>query len=264
MTKVTIRGGVITDARTRDMVDEVFRITPNLPTLMPIFGSYQGNPNSAGTHLGSGAVDFSVDGFSLATCHAYVGVLRKVGFAAWYRPPNWNNRGGKAHIHAIAIGAPGLSTAAKGQVNLYAKNLNGLANNGPDNENDGPNVLRTWEQYLIDKANAAKPKPVPKPRAINKALPWGGFPYPGKNHTGMYGRAGVRNVWAGRMRSDSGVSVNYAISQIQRAVGDRPTGVWSSSTTSKVKMFQAKHKLAADGFVGPVTWAAMVVAANNT
>jgi peptidoglycan hydrolase-like protein with peptidoglycan-binding domain len=108
-------------------------------------GSYNpgGDPTSAGTHDGGGAVDINVDEMDETTSTEAVEVLREVGFAAWYRTPSQGDW--PAHIHAIAISDPDLSDAARQQAGDYYLGKNGLANEGPD---DGPEVkpIRTWEQ----------------------------------------------------------------------------------------------------------------------
>jgi endonuclease/exonuclease/phosphatase family metal-dependent hydrolase len=97
-------------------------------------GSYNagGVAASAGTHDGGGAADFSVRGMTAATIAQVVKALRKQGFAAWYRPPNWDGRGGGAHIHAELIGNAQASAGAKAQWSAFRRFLNGLANNGRD------------------------------------------------------------------------------------------------------------------------------------
>lgn len=93
-------------------------------------GSYNagGVGASAGTHDGGGVVDLA------AYDHVRkVRELRRVGFAAWFRPaiPNlW-----PSHIHAVLIGNAKLSPAARQQVTAYLAGRNGMANNGPD---EGP------------------------------------------------------------------------------------------------------------------------------
>jgi hypothetical protein len=109
-------------------------------------GSYNGGgvTASAGTHDGGGALDIRARNHTAAQRAEVVNILRKVGFAAWFRPAIkdlW-----PAHYHAIAKGCPDLSRGARAQVIDYQAGRNGLANNGPD---DGPRtwVDWTWERY---------------------------------------------------------------------------------------------------------------------
>lgn len=101
-------------------------------------GSYNkgGVSASAGTHDGGGVVDIRAYDYERK-----VRVLRKHGFAAWYRPTIkglW-----PAHIHAVQVGNAKLSRAAEAQVDAYLAGKDGLASNGPDN---GPReyVGRRW------------------------------------------------------------------------------------------------------------------------
>src|SRR5699024_4611705 len=45
------------------------------------------------------------------------------------------------------------------------------------------------------------------------------------------------------------------VKRIQKAVGAKADGYYGPSTVTKVKAYQRKHKLAADGIVGDKTWA---------
>jgi peptidoglycan hydrolase-like protein with peptidoglycan-binding domain len=110
-----------------------------------IQGSYNsGVAASAGTHDGGGAVDLWGKGTGSAVKE--VAVLRRVGFAAWWRTPaqgNWGN-----HIHAIAIGDPELSSGARAQVTEYLNGYNGLAGNGRDTfTRTYAKRGYTWEDY---------------------------------------------------------------------------------------------------------------------
>lgn len=100
---------------------------------------------SAGTHDGTGVVDLRVTGWTTVVCTRVLTALRSVGFAAWIRLPTQGNW--PKHCHAVAMGDPGLSPAARRQVTAYRNGLNGLANNGPD---DGPKGYTgvLWESYL--------------------------------------------------------------------------------------------------------------------
>ncbi|MDQ1287261.1 MAG: hypothetical protein QG622_826 [Actinomycetota bacterium] len=139
----TSRDGHVVTTRTLAMLAEAERLLGR--RLVVLQGSYNpgGDPTSAGTHDGGGAIDLSVAGLSTSTRTAAVRALREVGFAAWLRSPRqgawpW-------HLHAVAISDPDLSTQAQHQTGDYCLGLGGLANRGPD---DGPRIrLRTWEQY---------------------------------------------------------------------------------------------------------------------
>ncbi|MFD0901573.1 peptidoglycan-binding domain-containing protein [Actinomadura sediminis] len=135
--------GVVVNTRTRSMLLEAERRLGRAFVLDQ--GSYNpgGDPTSAGTHDGGGAVDISVAGMDAAERTAAARELRRVGFAAWVRSPaqgDW-----PWHVHAVAINDTDLSTRAQHQVGDYYLGLNGLAGRGPD---DGPKVtIRTWEEY---------------------------------------------------------------------------------------------------------------------
>lgn len=136
-------GGVVVNTRTRSMLAEAERLFGRAFVLEQ--GSYNpgGDPTSAGTHDGGGAVDISVAGMTAADRTAAARALRRVGFAAWVRSPaqgDW-----PWHVHAVAISDTDLSAQAQHQVGDYYLGLDGLAARGPD---DGPKVtVRTWEEY---------------------------------------------------------------------------------------------------------------------
>lgn len=87
-------------------------------------GAYSGGvPLSYSTHLGGGAVDISVydkSGERWRIREEEIGpllaALRVAGFAAWYRPPDFEGNYEAPHIHAIAIGDKDLSNEALNQV----------------------------------------------------------------------------------------------------------------------------------------------------
>lgn len=135
--------GTVINTRTRDMLAAAEQETGR--TLLLDQGSYHpgGDPSSAGTHDGGGAVDVNVDAMSSETRVAVAKALREVGFAAWVRNPTQGDW--PYHIHAVAISDTDLSPQAQHQVGDYYLGRNGLANQGPD---DGPKVtIRTWEEY---------------------------------------------------------------------------------------------------------------------
>lgn len=136
--------GKVVNARTEEMLAHAQQQLDR--ELVLDQGSYNpgGDPTSAGTHDGGGAVDINTDDMDEQTARSVVEELRKVGFAAWYRTPDqgdWPH-----HIHAIALSDPDLSSPAQEQAGDYYLGKNGLANEQPD---DGPEVkpIRTWEQY---------------------------------------------------------------------------------------------------------------------
>lgn len=154
--------GKIVNQRTADMLH---RVEQRLGyDLYVIQGSYNRTVSqSAGTHDGGGAVDISVRDMSRERINNVVLQMRKCGFAAWYRTPAqgpW-----VAHIHAIAIGDPELSSGARQQVAAYYNRRNGLASNGPD---DGPRLdpIPVWPIKLptISKTRAKNQFTTKKPR----------------------------------------------------------------------------------------------------
>lgn len=94
---------------------------------------YQGSFNggrvsaSAGTHDGAGAVDCWCPG---VTGRALARALRRVGFAAWYRPARAGVWG--AHVHAIQIGNERVSAGAANQIAEYLTGEDGLAGDYAD------------------------------------------------------------------------------------------------------------------------------------
>jgi TP901 family phage tail tape measure protein len=85
-------------------------------------GSYSTRVAASGsTHAGGGVIDTDGPrGWGAAT-----NALRKAGFAAWHRTPSQGPWG--HHIHAIVIGDPSASPAAKGQVRDFLRGGDGLA-----------------------------------------------------------------------------------------------------------------------------------------
>jgi hypothetical protein len=128
--KTTIRGGHTLDELTNyALYATEAELGYTRGSLTVVQGSYNagGVAQSAGTHDGGGAVDLTA-----AAWEKKVHALRKVGFAAWHRPFNWDGRGGGEHIHCILIGNARLSLSAVGQVEQYRVHTNGLANHAPD------------------------------------------------------------------------------------------------------------------------------------
>lgn len=134
----------VMNTRTKAMLVEAERILAR--QLVITQGSYNpgGDPSSAGTHDGGGALDISVSGMTSTTMTNVARVLRQVGFAAWIRTPSQGDW--PYHIHAIALSDTDQSIPAQHQAGDYYLGFNGLANRGPD---DGPVVTPklTWEEY---------------------------------------------------------------------------------------------------------------------
>ncbi len=101
-------GGVTLNTRTIAMVKAASKELKC--ELAATKGSYKApDKASQATHAGGGVVDFSIAHLCGQRPKKVVGVLRKVGFAAWYR----HGKGfeGNEHIHATATNDPDLSTS---------------------------------------------------------------------------------------------------------------------------------------------------------
>lgn len=124
--------------------------------LRVVQGSYEpGLAESFGTHDAGGAVDISIRNpanpaeilWDEATKMAVA--MRKAGFAAWYRPTGMFGPGSGAHIHAIAIGDPELSQAARDQLDGpsgYFRGLDGVhpMYGGPSPDPHGGPIICQW------------------------------------------------------------------------------------------------------------------------
>lgn len=126
-------GGRTTDRKTAAALSVVEkRLGYNLTLAQ---GSY--NPGgvgaSGGTHDRGGVVDLAP--FDHVN---KVRELRKVGFAAWYRPAIKGLWG--AHIHAVLMNHQDLSPSAANQVVAYRAGKDGLKGNRDDPNNFRPNV----------------------------------------------------------------------------------------------------------------------------
>jgi hypothetical protein len=143
MTRVPFKGETL-NARTLAMLETAQTIYGGPGDLLRVVqGSYtDAVAGSFGTHAGGGAVDISIrDPRQPASrlfgeVEAMVRALRLAGFAAWYRGPDSVFAGSVPHIHAIAVGDPELSAAARRQVDGregYMRGFDGL----PTTEGDG-------------------------------------------------------------------------------------------------------------------------------
>lgn len=98
-------------------------------------------------------------------------------------------------------------------------------------------------------------------RRFRFSRPTGAFPTPGGKGS-LYGPSTVGRPWYSG--AASGVppkgTIQWQIRRIQRMVGVAPDGLYRAGTVAGVRRWQSRHKLQADGIVGPMTWAAMVKA----
>jgi len=108
---------------------------------------------SAGTHDGS-AVDFGMNGYSVARRRKAMRSLKRAGFGAWFRTPA---QGFTPHIHAIPFGDPDVSPAARDQLHAYDRGRDGLARNNSDPNPWRPGTLRTFG-FLLRRPRIRKPR----------------------------------------------------------------------------------------------------------
>lgn len=233
MTRTTWRG-VVVDARTAAMLNEVDRLTS--PELVPTQGSYStGVSASAGTHSGGGAVDLSVLGMGPTVRDNVIRAMRRVGFAAWYRDPSEGPWG--AHIHAVAVGCKDLAPAAVAQVDALRDGRSGLASNGVDRHAGLGVAVTTWEQYQATKVTRT-PYPL-----------WPAFRFGDRKNT--------RGPW--RLLT---VQTDPAIRRINEffglhKVGRTPSSTFTDATARAVRAWQAKRGMPATGAVGAREWSRM-------
>lgn len=140
--KVRMDGKTV-DLQVARMIREAERHCGNL---IVVQGSYHpGVGASGGTHDKGGVVDLSVRGLSMTQINRRVRWLRKVGFAAWYRPPLAGVWG--PHIHAVAVGFPNLAPLAAAQVGALRRGEDGLRGNAPDRHRNMHISVHTWAYY---------------------------------------------------------------------------------------------------------------------
>ncbi|MEV6266793.1 peptidoglycan-binding domain-containing protein [Kribbella sp. NPDC051936] len=92
---------------------------------------------SGPTHNRAGVIDIRTKDQTPAQQAQTLLELRKISFAAFHRT---TKQGFADHIHAVAIGDPGLDPSAARQVEAYKNGRDGLKGNGPL---DGPRVKIT-------------------------------------------------------------------------------------------------------------------------
>ncbi len=165
--------GVSVDARTAQAVNDVLRkITPaTRKRLRGTQGSPSGYSKSGGTHDGQGVLDVVIDGGTDADYTALARAFRRGGFAAWYRPAGWDGADGIAHLHAVLIGHPDLSPAAKAQTSAYARKTNGLKNDAPDTLQYHPTYRYQWREPYTRRRVTLSRDSRPELRAVGRTKP---------------------------------------------------------------------------------------------
>jgi hypothetical protein len=102
---------------------------------------------------------------------------------------------------------------------------------------------------------AAAPITPSHPASPAAPVSHGSFPLSGNQYFGLL--SGPAESISGIAPSGSDRRFQPAIKRIQAKVGAAQDGAYGQNTMGKVKAWQAAHHLAADGLVGPKTWAAM-------
>jgi hypothetical protein len=160
MTRVRIADGIILNQRTISMLETAQALYGGDHVFLYAItqGSYNtSEPASFGTHDGGGAVDLSVRNLSNWNHILYeefpiiILALRQAGFAAWVRDTGDLYADSPIHIHAIAVGDPDLSEAAKQQltgVEGYFRGFNGLPVDPPIADNYGGPYICPWMQEM--------------------------------------------------------------------------------------------------------------------
>jgi len=139
------------DWKTRAALVEAERLLGYRLTIVQ--GSYNagGVSASAGTHDKGGVIDLLA-----FDSRRKVKALRKVGFAAWYRPRlpgHWEE-----HIHAVLVDHGNLADVAKRQVAAYRDGRDGLKSNALDPSWRPPDPVPVFKYPPDPVAPAAEPK----------------------------------------------------------------------------------------------------------
>jgi hypothetical protein len=156
ITRVKVKEDMILNQRTVWMLQHAQELYGGTYDYMKAItqGSYSpGVSASFGTHDGGGAVDLSVrdpndwNHIVYEEMDAIILSLRRAGFAAWLREQGDLYVNSPIHIHAIAIGDPELSEAAREQLtgpSGYFLGFNGLPVDPPIPDNHGGPVVCPW------------------------------------------------------------------------------------------------------------------------
>ena len=116
---------------------------------LPLSQIIGGAVASGGTHATGGADDT----WPLTTIRdvpAYVRLSRDMGAdATWFRPRNWDSKGGVAHVHRVLRGCP-HNGPARYQITAVDRGGNGLGSGGMGGTDTGPRPLsgRTWREGI--------------------------------------------------------------------------------------------------------------------
>ncbi len=126
--------------RTFVMLGQAEEIAGHAGRLRVIRGGYE-QDNGRGAHppKGGGVVDLVIEGAEPKDLVKMVAALRRVGFAAWYRPDRTI-----PHIHAVAIGDRELGPAAQWQIKSYFQGRDGRSRCGEDPHRRLSVVLPHW------------------------------------------------------------------------------------------------------------------------
>jgi len=116
--KVKFRGAYV-NKRMRLALEQVEEILGYELTI--IQGGYSYGSLSAGTHTYGNAADLSAYDWQRK-----VRALVSKGFAAWYRPYNWDGKGGGAHIHCLLLFDREAEGLALAQMKGFLRGRNGL------------------------------------------------------------------------------------------------------------------------------------------
>lgn len=96
-------------------------------------GSYNSDVQaSAGTHDGGGVIDFKTRHLTKAQRRKMIVWLKRAGFCIWFRPDNWDGKGGGQHAHGVLRGHRNLAYGAEQQVLAFDARRDGLKSNRVD------------------------------------------------------------------------------------------------------------------------------------
>lgn len=143
--------GVKLTARQRDAVrwaERRFQRRHPGVTFLPAQGSWANGALSGGTHSGAGALDLRTRHLTDAQRILMVRCLKDAGQAVWFRPDDWDGRGGGQHAHLLDIGGQtGMDPGAEWQVVQYDAKRSGLVSNKADpTYRPLPRVKWSWTQ----------------------------------------------------------------------------------------------------------------------